>query len=230
VGDRLTLADLAVFNILIPVFTFTYDAGFCKAMPNVAAWFAKLSKLPIVARTAGYVKIAGGAGAAKPQAAPVAAEAKEGKKAKGGKKGKKEEPKKVEVAAEEDEFDPFAEVEDVDPEAEAKAAAELKAKAIAAKKKKTPPIAKSIVLLEVKPWGPETDLDTLGKKIIADIAMDGLVWKTEYKKEPVAYGVFKIIIGMVVEDAKVSVDDVIEQIESFDEFVQSVDIAAFNKL
>lgn len=36
--------------------------------------------------------------------------------------------------------------------------------------------------------------------------MDGLVWKTEFKKEPVAFGVFKIIIGAVVEDLKVSTD------------------------
>ena len=36
--------------------------------------------------------------------------------------------------------------------------------------------------------------------------MDGLFWKTEYKKEPVAYGVNKLIIGCVVEDVKVSTD------------------------
>lgn len=36
--------------------------------------------------------------------------------------------------------------------------------------------------------------------------MDGLSWKTEYKKEPIAYKVFKLVIGAVVEDAKVSTD------------------------
>ena len=61
--------------------------------------------------------------------------------------------------------------------------------------------------------------------------MDGLVWKTEFKKEPVAFGVFKIIIGCVVEDEKVSVDDLQEKItEGYEDEVQSVDIAAFNKL
>ena len=60
--------------------------------------------------------------------------------------------------------------------------------------------------------------------------MDGLDWKTEYKKEPVAYGVFKIVIGAVVEDEKVSTDDVQEKIEAFEELVQSVDIVCFNKL
>ncbi len=49
--------------------------------------------------------------------------------------------------------------------------------------------------------------------------MDGLSWKTEYKKEPIAYGVFKLIIGAVVEDAKVSTDLVQEMIEAMDELV-----------
>lgn len=84
--------------------------------------------------------------------------------------------------------------------------------------------------MEVKPWGEETDLDVLAKKIIAEIVMDGLFWKTEYKKEPVAYGVFKILIGCTVEDDKVSVDDLIDRIQEFEDFVQSVDIAAFNKV
>ena len=64
---------------------------------------------------------------------------------------------------------------------------------------------------EVKPYSAGTDLDKLAKKILA-ITMDGLVWKTEYKKEPVAYGVFKIIIGAVVEDLKVSTDKIEETI------------------
>ena len=60
--------------------------------------------------------------------------------------------------------------------------------------------------------------------------MDGLDWKTEYKKEPVAYGVFKIVIGAVLENEKVSTDDVQEKIEAFEDLVQSVDIVCFNKL
>jgi len=60
--------------------------------------------------------------------------------------------------------------------------------------------------------------------------MDGLYWKTEWKREPVAYGIFKIVIGATVEDEKVSTDLVAETIEAFDDMVQSVDIVAFNKL
>lgn len=60
--------------------------------------------------------------------------------------------------------------------------------------------------------------------------MDGLFWKTEYKKEPIAYGLFKLVIGATVEDAKVSTDIVAEQIEALEDLVQSVDIQSFNKI
>ena len=60
--------------------------------------------------------------------------------------------------------------------------------------------------------------------------MDSLNWKTEFKKEPIAYGVSKIVIGAVVEDEKVSTDIVEEKIMEFEYEVQSVDIQIFNKL
>ena len=60
--------------------------------------------------------------------------------------------------------------------------------------------------------------------------MDGLMWKTEYKKEPIAFGVNKILIGCTIEDEKVSTDDLEEKIESIEDLVQSVDIASFSKI
>jgi elongation factor 1-beta len=81
----------------------------------------------------------------------------------------------------------------------------------------------------VKPYEAETDLDALFKKIVA-INMDGLNWKEEYKKDPIAYGVCKLVVGCVIEDEKVSADDLQEAIEAFEEEVQSVDIAVFSKI
>ena len=128
-------------------------------------------------------------------------------------------PKKEEKpAAAEDEFDPFA---DDDEDEEAKLAAlELKHKAAVAKagKKEKVVIAKSIVIFEVKPWGEDTNLDELAKMVLA-IEMDGLSWKTEYKKAPIAYGVEKLVIGCVIEDVKVSTDDLQEKIEAFEDHV-----------
>jgi len=57
-----------------------------------------------------------------------------------------------------------------------------------------------------------------------------LYWKTQYKKEPVAFGIFKLLIGVTVEDEKVSVDGLQEKIEELEDMVQSVDILAFNKI
>lgn len=46
----------------------------------------------------------------------------------------------------------------------------------------------------------------MAKKIF-EVVKDGLFWKTEYKKEPIAYGIHKLVIGCVVEDAKIGVDE-----------------------
>merc|ERR1712100_227372 len=110
------------------------------------------------------------------------------------------------------------------------AAAAAKAKEVAKKakeqnkkKEKKPVIAQSLVMFEVKPADDKTNLDVLAKKIF-QIKMDGLYWKTQYKKEPVAFGIFKLLIGVTVEDEKVSVDGLQEKIEEMDDMVQSVDI------
>lgn len=50
------------------------------------------------------------------------------------------------------------------------------------------------------------------------------------KLVPVGYGINKLQIMCVIEDEKVSVDLLIEQIQEFEDLVQSVDIASFNKI
>ena len=120
--------------------------------------------------------------------------------------------------------------DDNEEDAEAAKAAAAAVKAATAGKKKKEVIAMSLVMLEVKPLDDTTSLDDLAKKIFSEITQEGLFWKTEYKKEPVAFGIFKLIIGFSCEDEKVSVDDIVEKIEAFDEFVQSVEIASFNKI
>merc|ERR1711865_713900 len=146
--------------------------------------------------------------------------AKKEAKAKKG-KGKKEEKK-----ADDDEMDLFG--SDDDDGAAAKAAAEA-AKASKKKVKKVV-IAMSLVMLEVKPVDDQTNLDDLAQRIYKNVTQEGLFWKTEYKKEPVAFGIFKLIVGFSLEDEKVSVDDVVEKIEALDDAVQSVEIAVFNKI
>jgi len=148
--------------------------------------------------------------------------------------------KKVEESEDDDDddmsdFDFDSESEDD----EAKAAQEaLKAKRVAeynerkAAKAATKGVvaAKSMITLDVKPFDDETDLDALAAKIKSEIAMPGLVWGQKHEKKPLAFGIFKLVVTAVVEDDKVSTDDLTEKIEEYEDEVQSVDIAAFNKL
>lgn len=110
----------------------------------------------------------------------------------------------------------------------AKRIADYNARKAAKEEKKGKTIAKSSITFDVKPWDDETNLDNLLVKI-KTIEMEGLVWGAAQKK-PLAYGIFKLCVIAVVEDDKVSTEDVVEKIESFEDEVQSVDIAAFNKI
>jgi len=102
-------------------------------------------------------------------------------------------------------------------------------KAYADKKQKKPAlIAKSSVIFDVKPWDDETDMGEV-QKSVRTIQMDGLVWGAA-KLVPLAYGILKLQIMCVVEDEKVSIDELQEKIQDFEDLVQSVDIAAFNKI
>ena len=74
----------------------------------------------------------------------------------------------------------------------------------------------------------ETDMKALEKNV-RDIEMDGLVWGAS-KLVPVGYGISKLQINTVVEDEKVSIDELQQQIEGDEDHVQSTDVAAMQKL
>ncbi|XP_068101103.1 elongation factor 1-beta [Hyperolius riggenbachi] len=96
------------------------------------------------------------------------------------------------------------------------------------KSKKPALIAKSSILLDVKPWDDETDMGKL-EECVRSIQMDGLIWGAS-KLVPVGYGIKKLQIQCVVEDDKVGTDFLEEKITAFEDFVQSMDVAAFNKI
>jgi len=102
-------------------------------------------------------------------------------------------------------------------------------KAYAEKKSKKPAvIAKTSVLFDVKPWDDETDMDAMLKSV-KSIEMDGLVWGAS-KLVPVGYGINKLQVMCTVEDEKVSIEELSEKMEEFEDFVQSVDVSAMNKI
>lgn len=116
-----------------------------------------------------------------------------------------------------------------DEDEEAQKIKEQRVAEYAARKSKKPVlIAKSNIILDVKPWDDETDMKALEKEV-RNVVMDGLVWGAS-KLVPLAYGIHKLQISCVVEDDKVSVDELQEKLQEIEDYVQSVDIAAFNKV
>ncbi|KAH1177126.1 hypothetical protein KIL84_010828, partial [Mauremys mutica] len=77
-------------------------------------------------------------------------------------------------------------------------------------------------------WDDETDMAKM-EECVRSIQMEGLVWGAS-KLVPVGYGIKKLQIQCVVEDDKVGTDILEEEITKFEDYVQSVDIAAFNKI
>merc|ERR1711862_301697 len=87
---------------------------------------------------------------------------------------------------------------------------------------------KKSVLLDVKPWDDETDMDKM-LECAKSIQKEGLVWGA-HKLVPVGYGIKKLQVMCVVEDEKVSIDELCEHIQEFEDYVQSVDISSMSKI
>merc|ERR1712062_926155 len=83
-----------------------------------------------------------------------------------------------------------------------------------------------------KPAPAEEDDETDHDQMLASvksIEMDGLLWGA-HKLIPIGYGIKKLQVMCTVEDEKVSVEELTEKIEEFEDFVQSCDVNAMNKI
>ena len=200
VGDKLTIADVVCAAGWVIVFQSVFDGAVRKTVPNLTSWFERCIALPSFVKAMGNIKLTEKALKAwDPNADP------------------EDDVEEAPAKADDDEMDLFG--DDDEDDVAAAAAAKASAEAAKAKKPKKVVIAMSLVMLEVKPVDDTTNLDELHAHILATINMDGLFWKTEFKKEPIAFGIFKLIIGFSLEDEKVSVDDVIEKIEAIEDRV-----------
>jgi translation elongation factor EF-1beta len=121
-----------------------------------------------------------------------------------------------------EEVDPFAEVT-----AEEQAASTAAAAAVGGKKAKAPQVGKSTLVLAVKPADSDVNLDDLEAKV-REITKEGLLWGKSQREE-MCFGLFALQIGAVVTD-DVSVDDIQEEIEGWEELVASTEIQAFQKI
>ncbi|CAD6891124.1 unnamed protein product [Tilletia controversa] len=136
-------------------------------------------------------------------------------------------------AAADDDDDDEIDLFGSDDEAEDAENARIKAERVAEYEKKKAAkgpraAAKSVVTFEVKPWDDETDMKAL-EESIRSIEQDGLVWGAS-KLVAVGYGVSKLQITVVIEDDKVSLEDLQDKCAEFEDYVQSTDIAAMQKL
>jgi len=120
------------------------------------------------------------------------------------------------------EFDPFA--DDIPSDTAALATAINRHTKKEEKKKK---VDKSLVVLDISPWGEETNMEEL-EKAVRNIQTDGLSWKASELKLVVCT-IRKLQILCVIEDEKVQQDNLVDAIEALADFVQSCTVVSRNR-
>lgn len=214
-GYKPTSDDAAAFAVMA---TAPDSAKFL----NVARWFKHIGSFSEQERKAfaagtGSVTVAAKAAAPAKAAADAAPAAK-----------KAPAPKKVEE--EEDEDDLFASDEEAD-----RAHEELLKAKVAAHRAGKPQVEKpkgrSLIVFEIKPNEIETDLNAMALKL-KTIEHPGIQnWGLEHKLIPVAYGIKKLAISVVVFDDDIDTEKMEDLfMEMFPDDIQSVDIAAMSKV
>jgi elongation factor 1-beta len=99
----------------------------------------------------------------------------------------------------------------------------------AGKPKANKSVEKALVVLEIKPWEPDTDLEAVWKMIPAQ-TQEGLTWGETFKLEPVAFDIKKLVMTATIVDDLVRMDDITDKIEALEDHVQSVEVVSMNKL
>ncbi|KAK3391490.1 elongation factor 1-beta [Sordaria brevicollis] len=204
-GYTASQADVAVFKAL-------KEAPSAEKYPNAARWYKHIATYEDE-----FATLAGDSSAPYTTYGPEVAEVTVNP------------AKAPEAAAEEDDDVDLFGSDDEEEDAEAARIREERLAAYREKKAAKPKIAaKSIVTMDVKPWDDETDMVAL-EAAVRGIEKDGLVWGAS-KLVPVGFGIKKLQINLVVEDEKISLDELQDDIAAFEDYVQSSDIAAMQKL
>ena len=137
---------------------------------------------------------------------------------------------KAAAAADDDDMDDMFGDDDEDEKPKEMDENLLKLKAAAeARLAKKEAAQKSMVVIEVKPWEADQDLNALWKKIVTEMTFEGLKWGEACQLVDVAFGIKKIVMSCVIK-MDVSMDDVTEAIQGLEDEVQSVDIVSMNVL
>ena len=213
-GDEPVADDRIIFEALSKV-----DQSVLDEFPRVKGWMFTVNYFTAKVR-ASWPKLGGGSD--KKAAAPL-------KSSQQAKNTQKVAEKKT--AKEED--DPFGDDDlfgDDGGEAAKALQEKLKKEAVERGKKKLAK-GRSMIVFEVKPFEPETDLESLAKNIKA-IKHEGIQnWGVEHKLVPVAFGIKKLVISAVVFDMLIGMDDIIDMInEKYEDDIQSIDIQSMSKV
>jgi elongation factor 1-beta len=144
--------------------------------------------------------------------------------------GKQDAKGDAKAADEDDDVDIFGEETEEDVEAAKALQAKIDAEK-AAKKAGKGKGERSLIVLDIKPFDAETDLQALAKSI-KTIEHEGIQnWGLEHKLEPMAFGVCKLVISVVVYDDLMDVDTLSDMInEKHEDDVQSIDVNAMSKV
>ncbi|VVT57134.1 uncharacterized protein SAPINGB_P005551 [Magnusiomyces paraingens] len=209
-ADKSYIQGTAASQADVVVYKAVGSAPDAEAYPNAARWYKHIASYSEeFATLPGDKEASASSFGPEAAAAPAAAAAEE--------------------EDDDEEVDLFGSDDDEEEDPEAVRIREERLAAYAAKKAGKPKtIAKSLVTLDIKSWDDTIDLDALLKKVL-EIKMDGLVWGGA-QFIPIGYGIKKIQLNVVVEDEKVSMDDLSDAIEAFEDEVQSVDVAAMQKI
>lgn len=132
-----------------------------------------------------------------------------------------------------DDFDVFGDEDEGEKveeptESRAEMLARLKAEAEARTAQKEAK-QRTLVAIEVKPWDTEQDLAELWKKITTTIKQDGLKWGEGFQLVEVAFGIKKLCMTFTM-GVNNSSDIIQEEIQAFEDEVQSVEIVSMNVL
>ncbi|KAF9954357.1 Translation elongation factor 1 beta [Modicella reniformis] len=132
------------------------------------------------------------------------------------------------AAEDDDDVDLFGSDDDEDDAENERIKAERVKEYQARKANKPKVTAKSVCTIDVKPWDDETDMAAL-EQYVRSITMDGLVWGLS-KLVAVGYGIKKLQITAVVEDELVSLEVLQEKVCEGEDWIQSMDVIAMQKL
>ncbi|XP_060682931.1 elongation factor 1-delta-like [Hemiscyllium ocellatum] len=89
-------------------------------------------------------------------------------------------------------------------------------------------VEKKFILMDVKPWDDEMDMMKL-EESVHTIQMNSLMWKAS-KLILVGCRIKKLKIQSVVEEYVIGTDSLEEEISTFEDHLQRVDIVTFNNI